>query len=547
MVSPQLQDISKRKAIAINYHVFKDANIQGIPEAVEATRTSVRLFWIAVVIITNLACFFHIFYLLQTFERDDNETTITFAEVQQLVPPRVIICQRSTRMLDYDRVKDIKGEDYFALELGLGLVHLASRDEVKKKAENNSLKQRYWEILKENNGSISKAYEDFHKKYMRRCGDVFHECYIELYTKVDCCDIFEPIFTIYGTCFVTKNDSILINQTDSLANFIFRLNFNGSRQPEFLSKKKNDPDEVFNPDSQKTGMEKYYDIGFVDGLDQGNFFVHHQYVARGEWLTVNMVQKRRLLIPDEGACVTEDKVYSELDFFREYTRTNCRWERAMLKKTILQGEYCELPLVELLKPGYKSNSLCNLAQILEFYDPPTQNGEKGEDDDAKNDAGNGAVAPASPEANYFSVLRKSCALERLFIKYMDKYHNDSVTCLPLCDTKVHSLTMQTVADGTHLKPNEASITLQFLTKEVEKVIESPPGTFSEYLALIGGTIGMWNGASLVALAHFLVLSVGALDVRSLRERVKSALLKHRKREPETASDTTSDTTSENGP
>jgi len=283
-------------------------------------------------------------------------------------------------------------------------------------------------------------------------------------------------------------------------------------------------------------MEKYYDVGFIDGLDQGNFFVHHQYVAQGEWLSVNMVQKRRKLIPNEGACVTTDKVHSELDFFREYTRTNCKWERAMLKRMILEGEYCELPLVELLKPGYKSKSLCNLTQILEFYEkPPIKNGNQGKDDDRKNDDGNNTTAPASPDAGYFSILRKSCALEKLFLKYMVAFRNETITCLPLCDTTVHGLTMQTVTDGTHLKPNEASITLQYLTKEVEKVIESPPGTFSEYLALIGGTIGMWNGASLIALGQLIVLGVAAFDLRSLGDKIRSALLKHRKREPENKS------------
>uniref|UniRef100_A0A914W5I4 Uncharacterized protein n=1 Tax=Plectus sambesii TaxID=2011161 RepID=A0A914W5I4_9BILA len=535
MVVPQPQAISKKKPISINYHVFKDANIQGIPEAVGATRPSTRIFWITVVIITNLACFFHLYYLLQTFEREDNETTITFGEVEQLIPPRVIVCQRSTRMLDYEKVKDVKAEDYLALELGLGLVHFESSDEIKQKMENKSIKERYLEILKEHDGSISTAYDNFHRKYMRRCEDVFHECYIELYTKVKCCDIFEPIFTIYGTCFVTKSNSILINQTDSMANFLFRLNFNGTQRPDFFNNKKsNDADEVFNAadsKNKKNNMEKYYDIGFVDGLDQGNFFVHHQYVAKGEWLTVNMVQKRRMLIEDEGACVPNDRVNSELDFFREYTRTNCKWERALMKRTILQGEHCELPLVELLKPGYKSKSICNLTQILDFYDSPIKTGNQDKDDDT--------TAPASPESSFFSVLRKSCALERLYLKYLEKFHNDTLTCLPLCDTTLHGLTMEKIVDSTHLRPNEASITLQYTTKEVEKVIESPPGTISEYFALIGGTIGMWNGASIVALGHFIVLSVGAFDIRG---KIQSFLSKFRKREPENTKKTEKITT-----
>lgn len=189
-----------------------------------------------------------------------------------------------------------------------------------------------------------------------------------------------------------------------------------------------------------------------------------------------------------------------------------------MKRTVLEGVHCELPLVELLKPGYKSKSICNLTQILEFYEKPPIR-DANEDKDSP---------PAAPESSFFSILRKSCALEKLYLNYLEKFHNDTITCLPLCDTTVHSLTMEKIIDGAHLRPFEAAITLQYMTKEVEMVIESPPGTFSEYFALIGGTIGMWNGASIVALGHLIVISMGAFDVRSLWEKIRCGL---RKQEP----------------
>ncbi len=45
---------------------------------------------------------------------------------------------------------------------------------------------------------------------------------------------------------------------------------------------------------------------------------------------------------------------------------------------------------------------------------------------------------------------------------------------------------------------------------VEVVEEGPRQSFSEYLAMVGGDIGLWNGASLLSIGHLIVLVGRAL-------------------------------------
>ncbi len=45
---------------------------------------------------------------------------------------------------------------------------------------------------------------------------------------------------------------------------------------------------------------------------------------------------------------------------------------------------------------------------------------------------------------------------------------------------------------------------------VEVVEEVPRQSFSEYLAMVGGDIGLWNGASLLSIGHLVVLVGRAL-------------------------------------
>uniref|UniRef100_A0A914X8M7 Uncharacterized protein n=1 Tax=Plectus sambesii TaxID=2011161 RepID=A0A914X8M7_9BILA len=525
-----------RKNTKINFHVFEHAQIQGIPEAVVAKRASKRYTWIAVVIFVHVACFVHLYWLLNTFFVQPNETTVSFQQEDELNPPRVLVCQPATRMLNPKSVSSISAEYYYALELGVGLIHITELSRLEYLVNVTQVEEHHQQILRENNGSASAAYRKFHEKHMRKCEDVFSHCYTELYKNVSCCDIFEPVFTLYGMCYVSKKDAVVIKGSDSLANFRFRLKFAGSSLPDFFVEKPVKPNPLAEPNFEA------YEVGFADGLDQGNFLVEREIVLPSQWLTVNMVQKLRWLMSNPKVCVDSD---DGLKFFREYTRSNCRWEQVLFKNIKSNNKSCELPLVELLKPGYKSASPCNMTQIFDLFGY-----DKGDavilDEaavDQMNDASPAEIRPYIAEncnlyrnrsdlpkcsVNFLQTLGlpeetnpylhlfanvQPFTLEQRYGQFLDLMPDAVDSCLPLCYTIVHGLRMSVVNNRRNLGQDEASVVLQYTSKEVEKVIESPRQTVSEYFALIGGNIGLWSGASIVSFGHLLALALRAVGVR----------------------------------
>jgi hypothetical protein len=426
----------------------------------------------------------------------------------------------------------------YALELGVGLIHITELGRLESFVNISQVEAHYKQILHENNGSAATAYRKFHEKHMRKCENIFHNCYTELFTNVSCCDIFEPVFTLYGMCYASKKDSVAITGSDSLANFRFRLQFAGSNKPNFFLHSK--PTKS----NSLTENRESYNVGFVNGLDQGNFLVEHENVQPSQWLTVNMAQKLVSLMSNPEVCVDEGE-NDGLKFFREYTRSNCRWERTLLENLTLLNKSCELPLVELLKPGYKSASPCNLAQIFDLFQYA-----KGDafilDEaaiDKMNEASPSELRPYISEycnmygnrsdlpqcsvdllqtlglpdetssfLHLFANIRPY-TLEQRFGEYLKRMPNITASCLPLCYSIRHSLAMSKIDNSESLREHEASVILQYTTKVVEKVIESPRQSFSEYFAFIGGNIGLWNGASIVSLGHLFALGLGAVGFR----------------------------------
>jgi len=339
-------------------------------------------------------------------------------------------------------------------------------------------------------------------------------------------------------CYVTKKDAINITGSDSMANFRFRVHFAGSQLPNFFH-------NMDKPNKFIAG----YTVGFVDGLDQGNLMVEYEGVLPADWLTVDMMQKQRLLLPSSD-CLQEDY---KLKFFQEYTRSNCRWERALMENLRPLSRFCELPFVELLNASYISDSPCNLTEIFALFQY-----EKGDGQPVYGEESVRKMEEASP-SEIFSFITEHCdvfrnrskelpactydvlmsfqlpsevnhllhpfantrpfALEQLLSKILTKNKSVETSCRsPLCNTTLHALVKSKVNNGKQeLHANEAAITLQYTTKEMEKVTESEKATMAEWLSLIGGNIGMWNGASIVALLHLMALGVGALGFRPFRE------------------------------
>uniref|UniRef100_A0A914X9Z3 Uncharacterized protein n=1 Tax=Plectus sambesii TaxID=2011161 RepID=A0A914X9Z3_9BILA len=194
-----------RKVSRIDYRVFQHAHIQGIPEAIETKQPHQRLIWLVAIIATNIACGIHLYFLLSSFVNEPNETKMTYEPKAALLPPTIIVCQPATRFLDPESVSNISAEYYYALELGVGLIHMAQLDRLQYSLNISKVEEYHQQILSENNGSAAVAYHNFHHKHMRKCEDTFIHCYTELFDKADCCKIFKQVFTLYGMCYAARN------------------------------------------------------------------------------------------------------------------------------------------------------------------------------------------------------------------------------------------------------------------------------------------------------------------------------------------------------
>ena len=65
---------------------------------------------------------------------------------------------------------------------------------------------------------------------------------------------------------------------------------------------------------------------------------------------------------------------------------------------------------------------------------------------------------------------------------------------------------------TYMKIAQSELFLQYTTKEVELIQEEPRQSLSEYIAMIGGNIGLWNGASIISIGHLIFLIFKAAGI-----------------------------------
>jgi hypothetical protein len=104
-------------------------------------------------------------------------------------------------------------------------------------------------------------------------------------------------------------------------------------------------------------------------------------------------------------------------------------------------------------------------------------------------------------------------LSQLYISKsnMAKESNDP-KCLPICDSTSHTY-RSTIMNRRVYKDYTANMMLQYTTRETATFTEESRQTWAEYIAMIGGNIGMWNGMYAVSLIHFFALMLGVAGFR----------------------------------
>lgn len=86
------------------------------------------------------------------------------------------------------------------------------------------------------------------------------------------------------------------------------------------------------------------------------------------------------------------------------------------------------------------------------------------------------------------------------------------SCLPLCDSTLHSVSKESRTDRRRIPLPESEIYLYYSTKNVEVIEEQPRQSISEYVAMIGGNFGLWNGASIISFVHLFALFMIGMGV-----------------------------------
>lgn len=180
----------------------------------------------------------------------------------------------------------------------------------------------------------------------------------------------------------------------------------------------------------------------------------------------NRIVFRATLSENSGICSPVEK----LEYFSDYTFTNCMTERRYLQNPNWNLT-CQLPIVTLVRWGLNMTKKqmdtgdreCSLHEILE---------------------------------NIYNSSGKTLSLT-------DWQRNlrmaESNVCPPLCDSVIY--TFNRVPTKNFQSSNDAAISLIFTESYHTHAIEVSALSSWDYLSLIGGTIGLYIGASLISILH----------------------------------------------
>uniref|UniRef100_A0A914VZD1 Uncharacterized protein n=1 Tax=Plectus sambesii TaxID=2011161 RepID=A0A914VZD1_9BILA len=514
--------------------VMSQTSIQAIPEAINSKRPSKRRIWIAVAIISNVCCVIHLYFLLQTFIVSPNAVSISIERRSQLTMPRIHVCQPTSRFIDTNLAANVSAAYYYAIELGLGLIRSDEPLQYKYRMDLAEVEREYENIMRTFKGNIAAAHLDLYDKYGMKCEAIFQNCRILYEHQVNCCDIFEPVYTLNGLCWVSKKGSIVVSGPESLASFRFRLKFpkySDFKIPHFLPQPENS-DDIYSAMS--------YFVGIADFLDQSPRWNDKFIVGPQEWFEIKLTQTQITWLDNSDVCVNDPDNERTLRFFQDYDSTNCAVERLMLRNLSLLNSSCELPLVELMKPGYTTDKPCSLSQILKLYNYYRMEDQPITEEVANvlSDLVNFSI-PESLAGQCSLTPQKNLTLSRCTVRHLKQLNFtgealdivDSLdkansvpqsilsimaklqaecqpcvdSCLPSCESTQHTFSKEWRTDRRRIPLPESEIFLFYSTKNVQVIEEQPRQSISEYIAMIGGNFGVWNGASLISFFHFFAL------------------------------------------
>lgn len=164
-------------------------------------------------------------------------------------------------------------------------------------------------------------------------------CLDASFRSYNCCEIFRPTFHLSnGLCFSTDPTKMPLIMAPALFSNFFILLRNTSFNV--------DPSEVASDD--KFLHHRGFSVSIDTGMDQGVWRADSLGITYGSQTFVNLKLKKITLEVKE--CEEEP----ELEYFHDYTFSNCMWEKRLLRNPMFRlPNNCKLPATHLTSLGQK--------------------------------------------------------------------------------------------------------------------------------------------------------------------------------------------------
>lgn len=411
-----------------------------------------RGFWL---IIYTLAFAIAIYQCSRLIGAAQSSLTITKIEFEQNVPltfPTIMLCNGvDVGFLNYSKLNHSGVSVEAAASMTLaGPLMMFQPAKFLKFAGLNDKAISYQNSLSLEYSNSLESLKDFLINYTIACEDFFLFCAGGNLQKLNCCDIFKPIIALdRGLCYASDSSQI---PKSSVARLFSKFEFS-------LSPVTNSLGFNTNPRARLIVGDRFqgFLVSSFYNLYPGQFrfvnlaSIHLHYMQRGENL-----------------CVVSDK----LQYFADYNFENCIWERYYMGN-ILKKTKCTPASFYLTKLGFNWPKATNIGKICNFTTV------------IKEIFNLTNTADFSTDLTYWMSL-------------VDLTNVKNSLCPPLCVRNSYSYTTESIPELPKFEgTNNSRVILTFSDQQRMRIWERPGSDWTDYLSLIGGTLGLWLGASLL--------------------------------------------------
>lgn len=463
--------------------------MHGLPDLVRSRTRNLRIFWAIFLTLVLICASYHCSLVISSALSQPSVTKVQYHKVHNLSYPIVTICDKTGQFfLDRNKLEaDNLSHSSIQLILLSGPFWLLSAlDYPSHSLLNDTLAHQTLLSFVNESKSSGNLLRDFLLKYSIDCRTLFYSCRDANWQRLDCCKYFRPVIHLrHGLCYASDTSIMPRAKASGLfSNFFVKLRRVDTWELGNESKINQVHDE---PPSLSITIDT--------GIDQGMWRADSIDLPYGIWDVIKVSAKR---ITSE---LTEDHIcefHPKLDYFKDYTFSNCMWEKRFLNNPLLNPP-CFLPTIQLTRVGFdfptlnftnfevvngSAMAVCSADEIIRYFFNATESTFK-----------------LFSRGKYFSL---AYWMSQLLM-------SDSNPCPDPCDHWEFDYSES--RDYEYKDEDYSGFTLTFTESEYEHVSEVRALAWQDYLSLIGGTWGLWCGASIVTFTH-LIISLIQMFVKS---------------------------------